>query len=434
MGKRVLISFLGAAVEKGRKYSTANYTFADGTVIQSTFIAKALKEYNHIDRLILIGTAHSMWEEVYKSLGTGPMQEDDRWWEVLYEACESSNHEHSFLLPEHIEAIEQRMGGDSKAIVIKYGLNDDEIGYNTRQILGIEKILNEDDEIYLDITHSFRSLPIYLMNCLIYINNVSSKNIKVKSISYGMLDVSSEFGEKSDRKTWKTPVVELKKLMDVQDWITGAYNFMEFGNTYKMAKLLENDTTGDYKDAAKALRKFADLKNLNYLREFMHGFKSIGQLANSHCLPDIGEILIPDIIDKFAKRFPTSISQTAYQYRMAEWHEKHHNYGYALINLVESALTFCCNLISYETRKQIRRALNYVKEDRGVLEVERLRNSLNIKMSSLGINFNEYNRQYDIINGNRNMVAHDLDRNKSYADIIKELKEGLLYFKTYLGR
>lgn len=61
---KVSISFLGVAADG---YKPANYRFQDGNVITSTFIAKALKEYYHIDKLILIGA----YETIIKRLKIG---------------------------------------------------------------------------------------------------------------------------------------------------------------------------------------------------------------------------------------------------------------------------------------------------------------------------------------------------------------------------
>lgn len=461
---KVLISFLGAVSDR-RSYLPANYQFPpndkfpDGKVIKSSFIAKALREYHTIDRLILIGSAHSMWEEVYREIGCNG--EEDGFCLELFDKCIDSDHSSACLDDSDIQRIEEKLGNGSKVIIIKYGLNDDEIAYNTQAILGIEKYLNSGDKVYLDITHSFRSLPIYLMNCLIFLKNVSKKQIAIESISYGMLDVSKEYptgkkDEKGRHCEFYTPVVELGKLMEVQDWITGAYNFQEFGNTYKIARLLEGDPLKQYDETAKLLRQFADIKNTNRLREFRKGIKSLLPLMDDQNLPTIAKLLVPEIIEKFTKRFPTSLNEYSFQYRMAEWHEKRHNYGYALINLVESALSYCCEIIPdylipqelvsdkcgslkldkngnlhiVAKRNAIRRALNYVEEDQGTESIEQLRKELDKQMELNGIHLSEFNSHYDKINFDRNTIAHDLDRDKSYLEIMDDLKNALKYYRN----
>lgn len=432
---KVLISFLGVAADG---YKPANYRFGNGTVISSTFIAKALKEYYHIDKLILIGTAHSMWDEIYKALGKDDTEYDLEECKHLKEKCTGSNHKTNLLKPKDIKMIEKRMGSDSRVVIIKYGLNDEEIAYNTRQIFHIESLLRkEDTEIYLDITHSFRSLPIYLMNCLIYLKDVSTKKFEIKSISYGMLDVSREFGEADKPATWMTPVVELKNLMAVQDWITGAYNFKEFGNTYKIASLLEQDTTGDFKSVAKEIRKFADIKNLNFQREYREAVDSLKPLTEKNNLPKIGQMVIAPAMTQFVERFPQKIPLSMYQFRMAKWHNEHHNHGYALMTLVESTVTYGCELCgvkNLEDRTKREIVKDALSENYRNNEIKKKRNRIEKEFMGKGQDFAHFAQKFKIVNEARNVIAHN-SKNKNintYQTIIKRLNDGITVFEKYI--
>lgn len=442
---KVLISFLGAVSDR-RSYWPANYLFPDGKVISSSFIAKALREYHSIDRLILIGTAHSMWEEVYREIGCNGAE--DAFCSELFDKCLSSNHSTNNLEETDIRRIEEKLGKGSKVVIIKYGLNDNEITYNTQAILGIEKYLNSGDKVYLDITHSFRSLPIYLMNCLIFLKNVSKKQLDLKSISYGMLDVSKEYptGEKDAKGNFcefYTPVVELSKLMEVQDWITGAYNFQEFGNTYKITKLLETQG-GQYRSVIEPLRKFAEVKNLNYISDFKSQIQGLCTLRQADSLPPLGQMVVTPIMRDFLKEFTDSIKFYTFQYRMAVWHQKHHNYGYSLILLVEACVSYCCEEMqmdyeSYDDRKLIQRALVFTRNDQQVLMIKQLRNELQKKFGEdsfdsflIGAVVKGRDVGFKVQNQNRNTIAHLNETPKSYKEILSELKDGLDHFKEFL--
>ena len=426
---RVLISFLGTGPFQSREnrvYKTVDYHLGETALGQFPFVSAAIKKHYGIDKMLLVGTVHSMWEEVYRwySEDSGQPIDENIYFEIG-DACEKADHRSPLSLP-HRGAIENAIGPGSHLILIKYGMNDAEIEENSNIILSLQQYLDDRDELIVDVTHSFRSLPIYMMNLLVYLQNVSPKRITISHIHYGMMEMIRELGY--------APILDLKKMMDVNEWITGAYNFMEFGNTYKLAKLLEEDPSGEYKDEAQLLRKFADLKNLNYLRDFRQGFKRINQLTVSENLPEIGRILIPDVIENFIDRMPSKLSQSSFQYRMARWHQQHHNYGFAFINLVEAVLSYCCELLPNEDRKDIRRALNYAQSDWGNDDIEELRKTLRAKMTANGINFALFNKEYDKVNTDRNMIAHDLDRDKTYSTLLKELEDGLKYFGQYLGK
>lgn len=240
---KVLISFVGTGGLSGqetpkslREYRTAKYKIGD-KIYEKAFMADALADHFDTDRIILIGTVKSMWEAVYASFyqkRTGQSIEDNEavfaYYADIATFCEQSNHESDFSLP-HQEEIENVLGDQSKIILIKYGVNEEELNENISQILNIEQFLRPYDEIIVDITHAFRSLPMLLMNTMIYLQDVSKKHVSISHIFYGMLECSTELGF--------TPVVDLKKVMEVNEWISGAYSFMEFGNAYKISKLLE---------------------------------------------------------------------------------------------------------------------------------------------------------------------------------------------------
>ena len=197
---KILISFLGTGALKPdtdnnapssseRQYRTARYHFNNGDIKEHTFVAAALAEHSNIDKIILIGTVHSMWEEVYRYFTEkdGKQLDENKYFEIL-EHCDKAGHSSSLDIP-YKKLIERSIGKDAQIILIKYGITDEEIQENINTVLAIEEELNEKDELVVDITHSFRSLPILLMNLLIYLQTVSRKDIRISHVYYGMIEV-----------------------------------------------------------------------------------------------------------------------------------------------------------------------------------------------------------------------------------------------------
>ena len=120
-----------------------------------------------------------MWEEVYRYFTEkdGKQLDEDKYFEIL-EHCDKAGHSSSLDIP-YKKLIERSIGKDAQIILIKYGITDEEIQENINTVLAIEEELNEKDELVVDITHSFRSLPILLMNLLIYLQTVSRKDIRI---------------------------------------------------------------------------------------------------------------------------------------------------------------------------------------------------------------------------------------------------------------
>ena len=82
MAKKVLLSFLGTGPlesKETRTYKTANYRLGDKELGRFPFVSAALKKFYNIDKIVLVGTVHSMWEEVYRwyNLSSGKAVNDD---------------------------------------------------------------------------------------------------------------------------------------------------------------------------------------------------------------------------------------------------------------------------------------------------------------------------------------------------------------------
>ena len=331
---KVLISFLGTGSQTNGSYRKAEYRITSPTdnatqmVYETSFVADALATHYGVDKIILIGTVKSMWDEVYYSFCTrNKVVVDGEYHEYLFETCQTANYESPLELPE-IERLEAALGKDSHVVLVRYGLNEEELNFNIAQVLSVEQYLHNGDELIVDITHSFRSLPMLLMNTLIYLKNVSNKKINISHITYGMLDITRELGY--------TPVIDLKKVMDVNEWISASYSFMEFGNAYKIAGLLEADNS---KSQANVLRDFSDVKNLNDIQAIERQVQRLKSVAK---LSPIAEITVRPVISNITHTLSNAGSHSEFQFRLAYWHYSIHNYASAYITLVEAIITYVC--------------------------------------------------------------------------------------------
>lgn len=358
---KVLLSFLGAGRMTdihnpdniSRKYDVTKYQIGD-KVYESSFIASAIVQYHDIEKIIMIGTPKSMWENVYYFFYTknheGKDFYNDESFITIYDEIE--NHiptvtPYSPLYVPHKDKIEEAMGGDSKVVLIKYGVNEQQIKENITHILEIEKYLEPNDELLIDITHSFRSLPIYIMNLLIYLRNVSSKKIKIPHIYYGMF-------EAKDPSTKITPIVDLKSLLELQDWIIGAYSMKEFGNTYKIAELLRNQTPESRcdKGIANQLETFSDYVNLNYMDSMMKVIQSLSGI-HGKCENEMAKLVVNPVIDDFLKKFKGKhFADAVFLYRLSEWLFKNKKYAQSYLTTLEAIISYAIELKGYTLKEE----------------------------------------------------------------------------------
>lgn len=406
---KILISFLGTGSpnknsneqspnSSDRQYRTAKYHFSNNEESEHTFVAAALAEHNNIDKVILIGTVHSMWEEVYRYFTekNRKILNEDIYFQIL-EHCENATHRSELTIP-HIELIEQSIGSKAKIILIKYGINDEETQENINTVLGIEQELNEKDEVIVDITHSFRSLPILIMNLLIYLQTVSKKKINISHVYYGMLEVSRELGH--------TPVTELSSMLDISKWITGAYAFENFGNAYQIADLIESEN----KDVSERLRRFSNLMNLNHLGLLKSEINSLKAIKNTTYQTLIPSLIITPIVNRFIAQFDNIRTLSLFQLRLAKWQFEHHNYTAAYISVIESIITYTCEINNKDWQKR------EIREE--AKDALRKQNNTWRVQGELTNIFRETNHI-------RNSLAHSIETDTRLNDMIKILKENL---------
>ena len=356
MARKVLISFLGTGSivsKETRTYRTANYYLGGQDLGNYPFISAALRKHYDIDCILLVGTVHSMWEEVYRWFCEDNKQaiDEDAYFSIG-DACEKSKYFSELVIP-HKELIEQTMGGESKVVLIKYGLNEEEIRINTDIILGLQQYLHNNDELIVDVTHAFRSLPLFMMNLLIYLKNVSQKKISITHIHYGMLDISNELGY--------APIIDLKSMMDVNDWITGAYSFSEFGNSYKISKLVENEDKG----VSTLLQEFSNLMNLNHLHAIQKISQRLGAIKNKSYATLLPELTINPIVQSFINQFNVNgNNHSLFQLKVARWQLDHRKYAQAMLTAQESMITYVCEQNElkwddYDNRELAKSLLSY---------------------------------------------------------------------------
>lgn len=412
---KVLISFVGSGplINKGansslksaREYRRATYHLGDENLGEYPFMAAALGDYYDIEKIILIGTAHSMWEEVYRFYQEkrGEVVDEQVYCDIA-EYCENATSESELSVP-HIELVEQALGSNAHIALIKYGVNEVEINDNINIVLQLHEQLSTGDELIVDVTHSFRSLPILVMNLLLYINNVSTKNVKLSHIYYGMIEMSKEYGY--------APIVDLKKVMELNKWIMGANSFKVYGNAYQISALLKGVDT----DASTRLKHFSDVMNLNHIFAISQETQSLKGILKKVFPSQLPELIVKPVVKEFVKNFQNTDGNPAlFQLKLAEWQYKHMNYAAALISLQESILSYACMETMHDCEDKDER--NLVKDQI-------------FKKSPLP---EDLKRVYSEITAMRNVVAHALERDFSVGKIIDTIRTSLQVAGKYINK
>jgi CRISPR-associated Csx2 family protein len=332
MGRKILISTLGTGdikKDSDKDYSETIYKI-DGEEYPETLIAKVLVKHFNIDKAIFIGTNKSMWDNLYYSFGG----ENSEYLDLLTEYKKIGVTEDKLI--KFNKTVDNFLDNNgSTSILIDYGKNtSDEIWDNFQKLLEIKNHIDNGDEIYLDITHGFRYMPILNIFLLEFISIFQSPVIKIKGVYYGMF--SDNISE----------IIDFKIFFDLLEWTKAINMFKYNSNAQQLIELLEKDDSS--KDVANIFTQFSNnlqLANMASLWQFMKGAsKKIKKLQESN--NKIIKLLSSDLIS-MTTRFDKE-KQSDFQYELALWLHENQNYALSYLALYEAIITKSCELSNYD--------------------------------------------------------------------------------------
>ena len=402
-------------------YRVANYKIENKVYEQRSFITSALEEHYGIDKTIFIGTTGSMWDNLYEFYSNKYQKDYDENYHldlmgIIDNATMDTNID-SLNLSKFNETFKDKILG----IVTKYGMNELEIFENFNLIIKLQDELEDGDEVYLDITHSFRSNAFWMFLVMNYLTDVEDKNITVKAITYGMLEA---------QKDGVAPVVDLNAFYKILQWIKGANNFKNYGNSYLIEKNIENEKL------SKKLKNFSDALNMNYIASLRQSINSLKKLED-----DIGnlegpaKLIIPKVIKDFMDKFATEDKDYLFQAKLAKWHFEQKRYVMAYININESIIGFIMDTLNLplltgdkkkDENKLAKDWLNIV-----INRYETNKTYPGFKIDKDNQELHEYTKIFEHSRRVRNEIAHsiggkdtavnDIDSLKKYCDKIIDL-------------
>lgn len=243
-----LISFLGRNTAKpGDGYKMARYRFPDGWERETPFFGLALAEKLQPDRMVILGTAGSMWDVLVEHLSQN--EDDLALWQRLHEAAQSAN-----VGPDLLDLarplVKRRLGCDVDLRLIPYGQDGEE------QIGILQTIAQAElkGRVTIDLTHGFRHLAALGLLSAFFLERLA--RLDVEGLYYGALDMTRD---------GITPVVRLDGLLAIQRWIDALDRFDQNGDYGVFADLLMAD--GVSADKTKCLKKAAFFERIFNLRD-----------------------------------------------------------------------------------------------------------------------------------------------------------------------
>ena len=144
--------------------------------------------------------------------------------------------------------------------------------------------VHKNDLLYVDITHSFRSLPLLTMIVLNFLR--VTKNVEIKGIYYGAFESLGIINEIKNMKLEfrNAPIFDLTPFVDLFYWTSAAHEFLTTGNTNLLTQLTKRNVQPILK-AKKGLDESAYA--LNKLSKNLRTFSNNLFINNGPDLPKI---------------------------------------------------------------------------------------------------------------------------------------------------
>lgn len=332
MARKVFISVLGTSFYDRCKYVSENFESAE-----TSFIQHATLQFHHANEWSAECKAFILLTEKARTdnwiVPTGRRYNHKLKEDVPYKGLEEVLT--GMRLPFSVEPIAIPDGKDQSEMWKIF-----ETTFN---------LFEDGDELYLDLTHSFRYLPMLML----VLGNYSKflKHVEVSAITYGNY-------EARDEATNKAPIVDLLPLSSLQDWTFATADFLKNGFADRLVELSNKEL--------RPLLKFAENRedeNIQRLRGLIahiesftsemlicRGMKVVeSQSAEAirNDIQNLKEIVIPQLepvlhdITKSINDFSSSAG-VLNLFHAIEWCYNHHLYQQSTTFLEEGVISFFC--------------------------------------------------------------------------------------------
>lgn len=457
--RKILILTLGVGKieEDSPGYQCTKYVMkseADSSPKTANFVAEPLIESYKPDDIYILGTIKSIWHQLYATLIT-PNNDDksyegDPGYDALVKLEKEGDHTTDYdSLRAAEKQITQIFSGitdwyrysdydkdhrpEIHILLTQYGINTGELKNNYSVLKSIENNLKQDIsyEIAFDITHSFRSLPLYNLIILNYIRNITQYDISISHVYYGNVELNRELGH--------APIVDLQDLVRILDLTNGVTEFKNTGNAVSIVGLM-GESDPDFTECLKQFDLATQLNAFDKIKDILQQLdKMVLEETDDARYTGVREMIATVLKDKFYESDEKNavslcaIDDVDLKYMLTMWFFNQNRMGLGLATGLEALRDIntpkfmAARGYADGERKYRENAETYFIMIAQKLTEKEEKSKLEQAVEALGTNLREYKQI-------RNMFAHSLNSQKDMdlndvRDKIEEFKEQLSQVK-----
>jgi CRISPR-associated Csx2 family protein len=347
--RKLFLSFLGTGFYEECVYYDESREFSPTRFIQAATLEQInAKDWSENDAIRIFTTKEAYDDNWDKGRTTrlNPRKKEDG--EQPYERLEQR------IENMHLKA-------DVKAVTnVPLGQDENEI-WQIFQMVSDE--IQDFDELYIDLTHAFRYLPMLMLVVSNYAKFI--KGAKVCHLSYGNWEK-----HKSDGGVQKAPIVNLLPLTELQNWTTAVADFIRYGQVealdaatiHELRPLLANEETRNedvinVKNYVKTLKLFVEQRQTCRGVDIDDDTTVKKLVEYSEMIKDTGIKPLNPVFTKLKDAIKVPDSELKRVVDAAEWCFNKHLYQQCLTILLEGLVTFFCKRHKMDCMKASERGL-----------------------------------------------------------------------------
>lgn len=223
-----------------------------------------------------------------------------------------------------------------------------------------EDVVEANDEIILDITHAFRSIPLLIFIVAAYLRQV--KNVELQSIIYGAFEARNE-------NVNETPIFNLTPFVDLLEWMSAVNVFQNYGDARHIAKL------GIQKDIANTLTNLSNALFTNRTFEAQEAAMKFNGLSFDDSQQPPFQMLVEQLKQSYqqmAVNRPADNPKNSLkaQYRQIKWYMGNQHYLQAITLIREWLVSWKCirdgkKWLNADERNRVEEELNDFGNNQG---------------------------------------------------------------------
>ncbi|BBM40741.1 hypothetical protein JCM16776_0961 [Leptotrichia shahii] len=312
--------------------------------------------------------------------------------------------------------LEEEKNYKYKSIEIVKGKDEEEIWSIFQKIYDV---LEENDEVTFDVTHSYRFLP--MLGLLLLQHAKFLKNIKVKKLCYGAFEMKYTAKDDDGNEIEVSPIMDFTSFSKLQDWSLSGYSFVKTGMAEHFSDLAKKEFKSKSKDVNRDKNNLRNIsKKLEDIALDIYTNRGINIVEGNKIavikeeMREVKKDLYPPftlVIDKIEKDIHNfKIKNVNNVFYAVEWCIEKKLFQQGITMLQEGLITFLLNKanIDYTNKNNREELSNFIgleniKEYSG--DIEKMQNIVR-ELNEKQIDFQKLKSLYGNIKNIRNDINH----------------------------